>query len=132
MAATEIWTGLEVGNCLQERIDIASGRDYHDHMVVTTEDIMERRVGIRKLRDELTRHLEQVRRGARITITDRGQPVAMLSPYTQDSQSERAERLRALLSSEHIAPAGKQFLTRPPLVKGRGRLPSDLVSEGRR
>ena len=93
---------------------------------------MERRVGIRKLRDELTRHLGQVRRGARITITDRGQPVAMLSPYAEDLRSEQAGRLRALLSSEHIAPAGKQFLTRPPLVKGRGRLPSELVSEGRR
>jgi antitoxin (DNA-binding transcriptional repressor) of toxin-antitoxin stability system len=90
---------------------------------------MERKVGIRKLRDELTRHLGQVRCGARITITDRGQPVAMLSPYTEDS---RSERLRALLSSDHIAPAGKQFLIRPRLVKGRGRLPSDLVSEGRR
>ena len=93
---------------------------------------MERKVGIRKLRDELTRHLGHVRRGGSITITDRGRPVAILSPYPEDSRSERAGRLRALLSSEHIAPAGKQFLTRLPLVKGRGRLPSDLVSEGRR
>jgi prevent-host-death family protein len=101
-------------------------------MVVTTKHAMERKVGIRKLRDELTRHLGQVRRGARITVTDRGQPVALLLPYTKDSRSERAERLRALLSSEHIAPAEKQFLTHLPLVKGRGPLPSDLISEGRR
>ena len=93
---------------------------------------MEKRVGIRKLRDGLTRHLGQVRRGARITITDRGQPVALLLPYERDIRSERAERLRTLLSSGHIAPAEKQLLSNPPLVKGRGPLPSNLISEGRR
>lgn len=93
---------------------------------------MERKVGIRRLRDELTRHMEQVRRGARITITDRGKPVALLLPYPESSRSEQSERLRALLSSGHIAPAERRFLAHPPSVKGRGALASDLISEGRR
>jgi prevent-host-death family protein len=38
-------------------------------------------IGIRKLRDELTRHLGRVRRGTRIVVTDRGKPVAVLMPY---------------------------------------------------
>lgn len=94
--------------------------------------MMEKKVGIRKLRDKLTRHLGQVRRGASITITDRGEPVALLLPYAQDIRSERAERLRKLLSSGHIAPAERKFLSCPPLAKGRGTLPSHLIIEGRR
>ena len=101
-------------------------------MAVTTKDNPERRVGIRKFRDGLTRHLGRVRRGARITITDRGQPVAVVLPYAKNRQSEQLDRLSQLLSSGHVASADRQFLTRLPLVKGRGTLPSDLISEGRR
>jgi prevent-host-death family protein len=89
-------------------------------------------IGIRKLRDELTRHLGRVRRGTRIVVTDRGKPVAVLMPYDQDKQSSREDRLRALLVGGHVVPAEKPFLVNPPLVKGRGRLASDLISEDRR
>lgn len=93
---------------------------------------MERAVGIRKLRDGLTRYLGRVRRGGRIVITDRGQPVALLLPYGRGGQSSRAERLEVLLSGGHVMPAEKPFLTAPPLASGRGPLLSDLVSESRR
>lgn len=93
---------------------------------------MERAVGIRKLRDELTRHLGRVRRGGRIVITDRGQPVALLMPYVRGGRPSRTERLALLLSGGHVMPAEKQFLREPPLVRGRGPLLSDLISETRR
>lgn len=93
---------------------------------------MERAVGIRKLRDELTRHLGRVRRGTRIVITDRGRPVALLMPYGRGGRSSRTERLGMLLSGGHVMPAEKQFLAVPPLAKGRGPLLSDLISESRR
>ncbi|MBI4572049.1 MAG: type II toxin-antitoxin system Phd/YefM family antitoxin [candidate division NC10 bacterium] len=93
---------------------------------------MERSVGIRNLRDGLTRYLARVRRGARVVITDRGEPVAVLLPYGRGGQSGRAERLEALLSGGHVTPAEKPFLAEPPLARGRGPLLSDLVSESRR
>ena len=93
---------------------------------------MEQAVGIRKLRDELTRYLARVRRGARVVITDRGQPVAVLLPYRRDGQSSRADRLAALLAGGHVNPAERHFLRRPPLIRGRGPLLSDIVTEGRR
>jgi antitoxin (DNA-binding transcriptional repressor) of toxin-antitoxin stability system len=93
---------------------------------------MERAVGIRKLRDEMTRHLGRVRRGVRIEITDRGQPVAILLPYVRGGRPTRAERLGLLLSGGHVAPAEKQFLREPSLVRGRGPLLSDLIGETRR
>lgn len=93
---------------------------------------MQEAIGIRKLRDELTRHLGRVRRGKRIVVTDRGRPVALLMPYRQDKESSRQDRLDALLTGGHVAPAERPFLVSPPLVKGRGVLPSDLISEDRR
>ncbi len=93
---------------------------------------MEKALGIRKLRDELTRHLGRVRRGARIVITDRGQPVALLLPYGQADKSSQEARLGSLLSGGHVTPAERRFLADPPLAKGRGPLLSCLVSEDRR
>lgn len=93
---------------------------------------MQEAIGIRKLRDELTRHLGRVRRGKRIVVTDRGKPVALLMPYKQDKQSTRQDRLQAVLAGGHVAPAEGPFLANPPLVKGRGPLASDLISEDRR
>jgi prevent-host-death family protein len=93
---------------------------------------MQESIGIRKLRDELTRHLGRVRRGTRIVVTDRGRPVAVLAPYEQATRSSRGDRLQALLVGGHVAPAEKPFLVNPPLAKGRGPLASDLITEDRR
>ena len=93
---------------------------------------MQEAVGIRKLRDELTRHLGRVRRGKRLVVTDRGKPVAVLIPYSQGGQSSREDRLRALLAGGHVASAERPFSANPPLVKGRGPLASDLIGEDRR
>lgn len=93
---------------------------------------MQDAVGIRKLRDELTRHIGRVRRGKRLVVTDRGKPVAVLMPYSQDDLSSREDRLRALLAGGHVAPAERPFSANPPLVKGRGTLASDLIGEDRR
>ncbi len=93
---------------------------------------MEKRLGIRKFRDGLTRNLDQVRRGARLTITDRGRPIAILLPYERNPDSRQEERLRTLLSLGHVAPAEKRFMVSPPLIKGLGPPPSRLISEERR
>ncbi len=93
---------------------------------------MEKAIGIRRLRDELTRHLGRVRRGGRLVITHRGQPVALLLPYGRRAQSSGTRRLEALLSGGHVLPAERQFLSEPPLAKGRGPLLSEIVRENRR
>ena len=106
---------------------------YRDHRHVATMKIaLERDVGIRRLRDGLTRYLGRVRRGERLVITDRGQPVAVLLPYRRGRARGAIERLGALLVSGHVSPAERSFLKRPPLVRGRGRRPSELIAEDRR
>jgi prevent-host-death family protein len=93
---------------------------------------MQEAVGIRKLRDELTRYLGRVRRGKRLVVTDRGKPVAVLMPYSQDERSGQEDRVRAVLEGGHVVPAEKPFKGKPPLAKGRGPLVSELIIEDRR
>ena len=93
---------------------------------------METAVGVRALRDGLTRYLGRVRRGDRVVVTDRGEPVAILLPYRRGRSSVRAARLAALLASGHVSPAARPFPPHPPLVRGSGKLPSDIIAESRR
>jgi len=46
-------------------------------------------LGVRELRDRLSRYLAEVRRGATITVTDHGTPVARLTPVDTPSPLER-------------------------------------------
>jgi prevent-host-death family protein len=89
-------------------------------------------VGVRELRDGLTRHLRRVRRGGRVVVSDRGRPIAVLVPYRAGDAAGRADRLTALLQSGQVQPAERPFLRRPPLVRGHGRPVSELIVEGRR
>lgn len=47
------------------------------------------RVGIRELRQNLSRHLRKVERGITLEVTERGQPVALLTPLPLGGPLER-------------------------------------------
>ncbi|WP_138732056.1 type II toxin-antitoxin system Phd/YefM family antitoxin [Modestobacter excelsi] len=46
-------------------------------------------IGIRELRDALSKHIAQVREGATITVTDHGTPVARIVPVGTPSALEQ-------------------------------------------
>jgi prevent-host-death family protein len=46
-------------------------------------------IGIRELRDGLSKHIAAVAEGATITVTDHGRPVARISPIDAPTQLER-------------------------------------------
>lgn len=46
---------------------------------------MSDRVGIRELRQDLSRYLRRVRAGERLIVTERRQPVALLTPWTDET-----------------------------------------------
>ena len=46
-------------------------------------------IGVRELRDSLSRQLALVREGAEITVTDHGKPVARIVPIAAESGLER-------------------------------------------
>lgn len=86
-------------------------------------------VGIRELRDGLSRHLASVRDGQEITVTDHGKPVAKLVPIDQESPLER------LIAEGVVTRAANQESRRmlPEPIKPRsGMTVSDLISEQRR
>lgn len=57
-------------------------------------------VGIRELRDSLSRHLASVRDGAEITVTDHGKPVARIVPAGDNTYLRLLESGRMRLA-EH-------------------------------
>ncbi|HMG44385.1 MAG TPA: type II toxin-antitoxin system prevent-host-death family antitoxin [Acidimicrobiales bacterium] len=83
-------------------------------------------VGIRDLRDNLSRYIERVRGGDELVITDRGSAVARIVPV------EGGRRLDRLVAEGLVTPAARRQRTRPARrVKARGTV-SDLVAEQRR
>ena len=78
-----------------------------------------KRIGIRELRQEASKHLREVERGETIEVTDRGRPVARIVPLAADNTFE------ALVASGRITRAKgdlMEFLERnPPLPRMPGR-----------
>jgi prevent-host-death family protein len=82
-------------------------------------------VGVRALRDNLSRHLAAVRAGRTVTVTDHGRPVARIVPVDQQTA---LERLRA---EGRITPARRPKRPAPDPVTTDG-VASDLIGEQRR
>lgn len=82
-------------------------------------------VGIRELRDGLSRHLAAVRDGNTITVTDHGRPVARIVPVGAPT------KLKQLISEGKVTRAVRRKEARPMPVAGTGAV-SDLVDEQRR
>ncbi len=82
-------------------------------------------VGVRELRNHLSRYLERVRDGEEIVVTDRGRAIARVLPVG-------AERVLDRLIAEGIVKPAQQ--TKRPAgkpIKSKGTA-SDLVAEQRR
>lgn len=83
-------------------------------------------VGVRQLRDNLSRYLKQVRNGAEVTVTDHGRAVARIVPLDQP------RLLDQLIAEGLVTPAGRSKRSRP---KRRIQAPepvSPLVGDQRR
>lgn len=81
-------------------------------------------VGIRDLRDGLSKHLDTVRDGHTITVTDHGKPIARIVPIGVPTSFER-------LVAEGRITRGRRRTPRSAPVKTSGDV-SDLVAEQRR
>ena len=82
-------------------------------------------VGIRALRDGLSKHLAEVRKGQTVTITDHGRAVARIVPVEAPTALER------LIAEGRVTPARRRKRPAPRPVRGRGTV-SDLVADQRR
>jgi prevent-host-death family protein len=82
-------------------------------------------VGIRKLRDGLSRYLAEVRAGHTIAVTDHGRPIARIVPVDEPTPLER------LIAEGLVQPARQRTRSAPRPVEASGTV-SDLVAEQRR
>lgn len=87
-------------------------------------------VGTREFKTRLGTYLRQVRAGRTLTITDRGRPVATVTPVEMTGQSveTRLERLRA---EGTVTGIGQSL---PPVanpISGQGRSFSQTIAEDR-
>lgn len=92
-------------------------------------------VGIRELRLNLSRYVARVREGVEVIVTDRGEPVARLSPI--DDERQRDEEVYQRLVREGLVLPGNRRSKRtnlpPPIpLEGEGPLISELLLEDRR
>ena len=82
-------------------------------------------VGIKELRDKLSRHLADVRRGRTVTVTDHGQPIARIVPVEAPTALER------LIAEGRVTPASRRKRPSPEPVEVSGQV-SGLVGDHRR
>jgi prevent-host-death family protein len=82
-------------------------------------------VGVRELRDHLSRYLDRVRDGEELVVTDRGRAIARVVPLG----AERA--LDRLIAEGIVTPARQPKRRAPKPIKVTGTV-SDLIGEQRR
>jgi prevent-host-death family protein len=82
-------------------------------------------VGVRDLRNGLSRHLATVRSGHTVTVTDHGQPIARIVPVGTPA------RLEQLVAEGWVQRARKHKTPAPEPIAARGSV-TDLIGEQRR
>jgi len=82
-------------------------------------------VGIRQLRDHLSKYLDHVQAGNDVVVTDRGRAIALILPMSGERTLDR------LIREGRVTPAKTRKRSRPTPLKTKGTV-SDLVAEQRR
>ena len=84
-------------------------------------------VGVRELRQNLSKYLRKVERGRTLRVLDRGRPVATLAPLPGSVAS-----LEDLIREGRAIPAGRNLASITPLPpKKSGRTLSEALEEQR-
>jgi prevent-host-death family protein len=82
-------------------------------------------VGVRELRDHLSRYLDRVRDGDEVVVTDRGRAIARVVPVGSERVLDR------LIAEGIVTPARRPKRRAGKPIKAKGTV-SDLVADQRR
>lgn len=83
-------------------------------------------VGVRDLKNNLSRYLDQVESGVEVVVTDRGRPIARLNGIDE----EPTDKLTALIEAGLVRPPTSRVRQRPVPLHASGSV-SELVAEQR-
>lgn len=84
------------------------------------------RIGIRELRQDLSRHLRRVRAGERLIVTERGRPMAVLAPW-----ADERDILDSLVAEGRIRRGTGGLLAVRPVKRRISRAGSEALAEER-
>lgn len=87
-------------------------------------------IGLREAKANLSRLVKEVKEGAEIILTERGKPVAKLTPIGQDSLSLE-QRLVKLERSGWIEPLRSKKRKLPPPLPLPGKKAQEFLQEDR-
>jgi len=85
--------------------------------------------GVKDLKDHLSEYLRRAEAGERIVITDRGKPLAMLSPVDEDDDVRFAWEL--VKQGKASWSGGKPQFDQPVKLRGKGKTAAEMVLEDR-
>ena len=90
-------------------------------------------VGVRELKDRLTRYLKQAKSGQEIVVTERGNPIAIIQPIRGAKRARSLDARLARLAAEGLVtlPTRKR-LAKVHRVKVKGPPLSQTILEDRR
>lgn len=92
-----------------------------------------RKVGSREFKNRMGRYLQVVRKGQSLVITDRGQPVAKVSPPDQAGNPDDHLLVRLQeLDAQGLIRLAKRPLGKFKAVRLRGKPLSQMLNEDRR
>jgi len=83
-------------------------------------------VGIRELRQDLSRYLRRVRAGERLVVTERGRPMAVIAPWAEDR-----DIVDRLVADGRIRRGTGGLLAVRPLKRAVSRAGSEALAEER-
>ena len=86
----------------------------------------ERQVGVRELRQNLSKYLRRVERGERLEVTEHGRPVAVLGPL-----AEADDPLARLVAAGRVLPPTEDLLAHLPPRGQASTRGSDALREER-
>lgn len=90
-------------------------------------------VGVRELKNRLTRYLRQTKQGQEVVVTERGKPIALLTPIRSAKPSASLEaRLAQLAAQGLLTCPTRRPLKRIRSIKVSGPPLSRLISADRR
>lgn len=84
-----------------------------------------RRIGIRELRQNASQYIRLVKQGETIEVTERGEPVALLTPF-EDAPTPKSRR-QTLIEAGLLIPATADWRDFTPLEPVPGEKPLSLI-----
>jgi len=119
--------GAQNSSSVCPRVDISKEDGYNRHMKVATSSVAPVEVGVRDLKNNLSRYLDRVANGEEVVVTEHGRPVARLT-----SVGPSTDKLAALVASGAVERPAMNARRRPAGRITTSGSVSELVAEQRR